>query len=65
MDELAVVRFEQELKNNPVLNEKFRIMEGVKEMLERREQRLRVLELINMQGRTIIRKSKSSNTEDG
>jgi hypothetical protein len=46
MDERAAIRFEQELKNDPVLREDFKIMEGVKEMLERREQRLRFLELI-------------------
>ena len=36
MDEQAAIRFEQELKNNPVLAEEFSIMEGVKEMLNRR-----------------------------
>ncbi len=46
MDEQAAIRFEQELKNDPGLRENFTIMEGVKEMLERREQRLRFLELI-------------------
>jgi len=33
MDEQAAIRFEQELKNDPVLREDFTIMEGVKEML--------------------------------
>jgi len=46
MDERAAIRFEQELKNDPGLREDFTIMEGVKEMLERHEQRLRFLELI-------------------
>jgi hypothetical protein len=36
MDEQAVIRFELELKNDPVLAEEFSIMEGVKEMLNRR-----------------------------
>ncbi len=45
MDEQAAIRFEQKLKNDPVLRENFTIMKGVKEMLERRE-RLRILELI-------------------
>jgi hypothetical protein len=46
MDERAAKRFEQKLKNDPILRENFTIMKGVKEMLERREQRLRFLELI-------------------
>ena len=33
MDEQAAKRFEQALKNDPVLREDFTIMEGVKEML--------------------------------
>ena len=33
MDERAAKRFEQKLKNDPVLREDFTIMEGVKEML--------------------------------
>jgi hypothetical protein len=33
MDEQAAIRFEQELKNDPVLRENFTIMKGVKEML--------------------------------
>lgn len=37
MGEQAAIRFEQELKNDPVLAEEFRIMEGVKEMLKRLE----------------------------
>ena len=36
MDEQAAIRFEQELKNDPVLAEEFSIMEGVKEMLNKR-----------------------------
>jgi hypothetical protein len=46
MDEQAAIRFEQKLKNDPGLREDFTILEGVKEMLERREQRRRFLELI-------------------
>jgi hypothetical protein len=45
MDEQAAIRFEQELKNDRVLAEEFSIIEGVKEMLNRRA-RLRFLELI-------------------
>jgi hypothetical protein len=33
MDEQAAIRFEQELKNDPVLRENFTIMKGLKEML--------------------------------
>jgi len=33
MDERAAKRFEQALKNDPVLRENFTIMKGVKEML--------------------------------
>jgi hypothetical protein len=33
MDERAAIRFEQELKNDPVLRENFTIMKGLKEML--------------------------------
>ena len=33
MDERAAKRFEQKLKNDPVLRENFTIMKGVKEML--------------------------------
>ncbi len=36
IDEQAAIRFEQELKNDPVLAEEFSIMEGVNEMLNRR-----------------------------
>ena len=46
MDERAAKRFEQALKNDPVLRENFTIMKGLKEMLERREERLKILELI-------------------
>jgi hypothetical protein len=33
MDEQAAIRFEQELKNDPVLRKNFTIMKGLKEML--------------------------------
>jgi len=36
MDEQEAIRFEQELKNDPVLAEEFSIMEGVKELLNKR-----------------------------
>jgi hypothetical protein len=37
MDERAAKRFEQKLKNDPVLRENFTIMKGLKEMLKRLE----------------------------
>ena len=54
MDEQAAIRFEQELKNDPVLAEEFSIMEGVKEMLNKRAL-LKFLETVEQARQNYIR----------